>query len=620
VLLSAPEGVAVDSAGNLYVADTGNDVIRKITPAGSGSTLAGRVGKSGAADGTGAAALFFQPAAVALDKAGNLYVADSDNDTIRMVTPGGLVTTLGGMPGNAGSVDGTGSSARFNYPLGAAVDGEDNLYVTDSENDTIRRGLRIVATELPTIATQPQDQTIASGSIATLSVVATANSTYQWTFDGVAISGATASSYSISNAQLLNSGVYEVTVTNAAGSVTSNSAFLTVTIPAGTLSLDLQPSSFTTVPGSTFVLSVSATGTVSSGAKIRATSGSSGVTYQWYVNGVALVDGDGISGSQTATLVISGGATQSGSYTCLVQNSTSSILSDSATVNVAATADPGRLINLSCRAQVGAGASTLITGFSVGGSGTSGQEPLLIRASGPALTPFGVTGVLADPSLKLYSTMSGSNLLATNTGWEGDPEISNSSISVGAFPWSDSASHDAAFVELLASGPYTANISGESGDSGVALAEIYDATPQASYTADSPRLINLSARSQVGEGDNVLIAGFVIGGSSARTMLIRGSGPALAAFGVSGMLPDPLLQVYRSNADGSSSEVQYNSGWLGNPQIASIASSVGAFSWGTSATLDSAVLVTLGPGAYTVEISGASGDTGIALIEVYEVP
>ena len=134
-----PSGVAVDSAGNVYVADTGNHTIRKITAAGVVTTLAGTAGMVGSADGTGADARFSNPSGVAVDSAGNVYVADEFNHTIRKVTAGGVVTTLAGTAGMAGSADGTGAAARFNLPAGVAVDGAGNVYVADSANDTIRK-------------------------------------------------------------------------------------------------------------------------------------------------------------------------------------------------------------------------------------------------------------------------------------------------------------------------------------------------------------------------------------------------------------------------------------------------------------------------------------------------
>ena len=129
----------MDGSGNVYVADTGNNTIRKITPAGVVSTLAGMAGSSGSADGTGSAARFYYPFGVAVDGSGNVYVADTYNNTIRKITPAGVVSTLAGTAGSSGSADGTGSAAQFYYPCGVAVDGSGNVYVADTDNYTIRK-------------------------------------------------------------------------------------------------------------------------------------------------------------------------------------------------------------------------------------------------------------------------------------------------------------------------------------------------------------------------------------------------------------------------------------------------------------------------------------------------
>ncbi len=135
---NSPGGVAVDGAGVLYVMDTYNYLIRKVTPDGTVTTLAGKAGFSGSADGTGGAARFGRSQGLAVDAAGNLYVADMENSTIRKVTPAGGVSTLAGMAGQTGSADGAGSAARFYLPFGVAVDGAGNLYVGDSANGTVR--------------------------------------------------------------------------------------------------------------------------------------------------------------------------------------------------------------------------------------------------------------------------------------------------------------------------------------------------------------------------------------------------------------------------------------------------------------------------------------------------
>jgi streptogramin lyase len=137
-----PQGAAVDSAGNVFVADAYNNTIRKVTPAGGVTTLAGLAGSKGAADGAGNAARFWYPFGVAVDIAGNVYVADSDERqhfTIRKVTPAGVVTTLAGLAGSIGSADGLGSTARFAGPSGVGVDSAGNVYVADSDNNTIRK-------------------------------------------------------------------------------------------------------------------------------------------------------------------------------------------------------------------------------------------------------------------------------------------------------------------------------------------------------------------------------------------------------------------------------------------------------------------------------------------------
>jgi hypothetical protein len=398
------------------------------------------------------------------------------------------------------------------------------------------------------------------------------------------------------------------TISNAGASFSASFApysatVISLNVPSNAPAATSQPSSQTVASGSTAVFSFTA-------------SGAPTPTYQWFLNGTAIPSGT------SSTLVVSGATSaNAGSYTCTATNSSGSVTSNAAALGVINTSDPGRLVNISCRATVGTGPNILIAGFVVGGAGTTGSEPLLIRGSGPALVPLGVTGALPDPQLQLYRSNSdgSSTLLATNNGWAGSSQIASTAAMVGAFPWTNDSSHDSALLETL-SGAFTTQIAGQAGDTGVALAEVYDATPSGTYTLATPRIINISARVQVGTGGNILISGFVVGGSTSRTVLIRASGPALVPLGVTGTLADPQLLLYRSNSDGSSTLLYANSGWAGNAQIALSAASVGAFPWGSLPTKDSAILVTLPPGGYTAQVSGASGDTGVALVEVYEVP
>ena len=371
----------------------------------------------------------------------------------------------------------------------------------------------------------------------------------------------------------------------------------------------VQPASQTVAAGSTTVFSVMAGGTTTS--------------YQWSLNGSPLSDGASngaiYSGSSGPTLVVTGPtAASAGNYTCTATGPGGATVSSPAALSLVDTQDVGRLTNVSARANVGTGGNVLITGFVVGGPQAAGTEELLVRASGPSLSQFGITDFLPDPELVL--TLLGSPDSATKTvaSWDGNPEISQAATAVGAFPWENSTSLDAATVHAFHMGTHTAEVLGASGDTGIALAEVYDATPEGAYTPSDPHLMNVSARAQVGTGGNVLIAGFVIGGQTSKTVLIRASGPALAGLGVAGALSDPQVKLY--NAASAGMVLASNSGWMGDPMISAAAATVGAFAWQNPASRDSALLLTLAPGSYTAEVQGQSGDTGIALVEIYEVP
>src|SRR5204863_9141563 len=138
-LFYEPEGIAVTADGSLlFVADTWNHTIRQITTAGVVNTLAGTPGTSGTNNGTAGSALFYQPAGLAVDGSGNIYVADTANATIRVITPGGVVTNLAGTPGAYGSANGSGSGAQFYQPAGVALDGSGDVYVGDTFDHTVR--------------------------------------------------------------------------------------------------------------------------------------------------------------------------------------------------------------------------------------------------------------------------------------------------------------------------------------------------------------------------------------------------------------------------------------------------------------------------------------------------
>jgi hypothetical protein len=208
--------------------------------------------------------------------------------------------------------------------------------------------------------------------------------------------------------------------------------------------------------------------------------------------------------------------------------------------------------------------------------------------------------------------------VAVGTDW-GAPSNNPTNIAaiaarVGAFGL-PAGSRDAALALNLTPGNYTAVITGQTGASGVAMVEVYDATEGSIPPAQ--RIINISTRATAGTSDNTLISGFYVTGSVPKRVLIRGIGPALTQFGVSGALARPQLSVAAAN-----NVLAQNTGLATSSDAAAIAAAsvqVGAFALPANA-LDSAILINLAPGAYTAQVSGVGASTGVALIEIYEVP
>lgn len=379
-----------------------------------------------------------------------------------------------------------------------------------------------------------------------------------------------------------------VTATDAEGAAVQTTFDVTVgpQVPA----ITTQPMSVTVPTGMATVLRVSALGLP--------------LNYQWNKGGVP------ITGETRSTLVVNA----AGSYTVTVQNGAGAATSNAAVVTTVTSANPGRLSNLSIRTDAGTADQTLIAGFVVGGAGTSGTKALLLRGVGPTLGGLGVASFLPDPTLNVVASSDGS-VVATNNNWGGDANVTAVGSAVGAFPLASAISKDAALVFSTTGGVYTAQIVGAGASTGVALAEIYDATPAGDYTLSTPRLLNASARAQVGTGEHILIAGFVVTGETARTLLIRGLGPTLTALGVANALANPRLDLF----DGSGAALAGNDDWAGDTTIKSVSATVGATTLASDSSQDSVLLVTLPPGVYTAQVSGVGGTTGVALVEIYEV-
>ncbi len=300
-------------------------------------------------------------------------------------------------------------------------------------------------------------------------------------------------------------------------------------------------------------------------------------------------------------------------FTAVSYDGAGTVLIDGGRVGGVPSAEPTKLANLSTRGRVGPQAP-LIGGFALTGTG---PRSVLIRAAGPALAPYEVPNYLRRPELILYR---GSTEIARATDW--DAGLKSTFVRVGAFPFAE-GSTDAAFVVTLDPGTYTVQVADRDGASGgETLVEIYDTGALDDATS---RLVNLSTRATVSAG-TTLIGGLYVNGTSARTLLVRGIGPSLTRHGVAGALTDPRLAVY----DGSGRLVATNNDWSVSevpmiPEldyaaaVAAAAREVWAFALDTGSK-DAGLIITLPAGAYTVQLTGAAGESGAGMIEVYELP
>lgn len=254
-----------------------------------------------------------------------------------------------------------------------------------------------------------------------------------------------------------------------------------------------------------------------------------------------------------------------------------------------------RLPNLSVRTTLAA-AQNLTVGFVM----TGGSKPLLIRAVGPTLGNFGVGDAMPNPRIG-FNNASGVET-AANDDW--DASLASTFDELGAFALAD-ASKDAA-LRVDVSGLGTVGVNGP--EAGTVLVEVYDIG-----TSNDTRLVNVSARNHVGSGNNILIAGFVVAGDDPKNMLIRAVGPELQNFGLTGTLADPLLKIF----DANNLLVATNDNW--SRGLKPSFQKTGAFAL-TNLSLDAALIITLPPGAYTAQVSGADGGTGQAIVEIYELP
>jgi len=575
--LHCPEGIALDKSGNLFIADTSNQTVRKLSVDGTLSTLAGSPGAIGRQDGFGASARFDQPQTLCIDDEGNLFLSDSLNMIIRRITPSGRVSTVGGSFLQNAMIPGMGrDGSSIGSCDGVCISPDGYLFV--ASNTCVVR-LSPANRVLP----KYQEPKATEGAVFNV-VPRVATARLQWYHGDQAIPGATGAELFIPTLVKANEGLYSVSID---GVRTANAELVVHPVPIITVA-PVGPST-ASMAGAALSLSVQAVG--------------DGLRYQWRKNGVAL------AGATSAEFTVDRlHLADAGSYDVVVSNDFGGVVSAAIPVSVTPLTS---MSNLSTRSPVLGGDSVQIVGFAI--SGTA-EKTLLIRAAGPGLGLFGLSDCLKDPQLDLYD--SGGRILASNNDWSADASaalrIVQSASELGAFAFTQ-GSKDAALLVTLKPGLYTAMVKGADQGSGINLIEVYGT----GEVTDS-QLSNLSTRSMVQTESSVQIGGFVISGPNSKRVLLRASGPSLATvFELDGVLADPVLDLY----DESNTPVTSNDNWSSDATAADALSAagnrLGAFAW-PKGSLDAGILVTLKPGRYTAIVHGKGTATGIALLELYD--
>lgn len=441
--------------------------------------------------------------------------------------------------------------------------------------------------------------TVPAGGAFTAGVTAVGDGpfTYQWSRTGGGLTVPTnQSSLTLNSVRSIDQGPYTVTVTDATGASTQL-YFMVVVGPAGQSRVATSPPQVTAL-GRRVELS----------ATYSTTGAGDTARFQWYRDGQPIAD------ATATTLVLSDlQPSDLGHYTVAVMDGADTYFSAPIPVLLR----DARLVNLSARGWSGLNDDTFSVGFVLAGAAADPQGPILVRGIGPTLADFQVRNVLANPRLELKA--GDGTVLAANDDWN---SVTTGPVGVsagrptflryGAFALADTSHDSALAIPRPAAAPYTAPITSGNDSTGVVLTEIYvdPAGPQ--------RLTNLSVRARTSPGDGTLTAGFVIGGTEPLRLMIRGVGPTLADFGVSGVLINPRILLF----DATGTEIGNNDTW-GNGEFAAeirrLETLTGAFALPADSN-DAVMIVTLEPGLYSAQIQGIGDPTGVALIELYELP
>lgn len=415
-------------------------------------------------------------------------------------------------------------------------------------------------------------------------------------------SGTATITLTVSDGSASSSELFSVTVTGSDDAAPAVSSVSNQTSGAGG---QVGPLPFSIADDATAAASLVVTGSSSNPSLVPAANivfGGSGAART-----VSVFAANGQSGVATITLTVSDG----------VNTSTESFL----VAFGAPLPANSRMLNLSSRVVYRPGGDNLIPGFVI--SGTANKR-VLLRVVGPTLgqEPFNIPGVLPDPRMTL-KRWDGAAFVdyASNDNWGTSAnvnEIRQVTREVSAFDLVEGG-HDAVLLENLPPGRYTIVADDASAASGLVIVEIYDAEAE----SEGSSLVNMSNRGHVGVGGEAMITGFVVANEGAKTLLIRAIGPGLAVapYLVPNTIPDPIMEIYRRNPDGSDTLVLTQDNWSESPDAAEtalIAEQAMAFALPAGSN-DAAVVATMEPGIYTVVVHGVDNATGTALVEVYTI-
>jgi hypothetical protein len=590
--LDKPLMVALDGKNNLYIADSGNNRIRKVTPDGVISTFAGNgVGGFSGDGGPATAAMMNNPTSVAVDGANNVYVADEQNNRVRKVDANGRISTYAGTGdgGIGGGVNGDGGpavNAAISSISSIATDPAGNLYIADRGNSRIRKVN--TAGVITTVAGNGQEAYSGDGGPATSA-----------SLTGVfAVSTARDGSFYISSfgrpAQIRKVDPQGI-ITRFFGDFGEASAR---GIDIGDVATQVTVETpVTVIPDQGGITYVASFGY----SAIYKVAPDGTITYlAGYHGGGAQGGFGGDGGPAIAALLGPGG---------IAVDSTGDVyIADTGSDRIRkVTLNPVGLVgNVSTRLPVGTDENVLIEGFIVQGPAGSAKK-ILVRAIGPSLGPFGINDALSNPSLEIHD--SNNAIVATNNDWKttqvGGLITGDQSGQIATSQLAPTNDLESAIIADLAPGAYTALVRGAGNSTGTGVVDAYD------ISAASPaKLANIATRGFIQPGDKLMIAGFIVQNGTVKAV-VRAIGPSLSAFGITNALPDTTLQVRDQNGG----IVLENDDWQTSQK-----QELESIGLQPSHNLEAALIVTLQPGQYTAQVRGKNGASGIGVVQVYFIP